>query len=1207
MTLKESSSPYLKEALKILSSINGKPLSLEQREKLAVDLAANMLREANQTMTWSEKQIQAELSRMMRDPGGKAFTTSMTDQCFRSHKSPRVANQLVHLLNQFGVPKYLAWTKRVSLGMFELLGKAFSWIFVPMATFFLRHTTSRVILPGEKSALKKHMALRRSQGVRLNLNHLGEAILGEAEAKQRLSVYLKDLEIDDIEYVSVKISTIFSQIHLLGWEQTIETLADRLRQMYRTAMRHTFTHADGRKVQKFVNLDMEEYRDLHLTKDLFKKVLDEPEFLQFSAGIVLQAYLPDSHEIQKELTEWAMARQKRGGAPIKIRIVKGANLAMEQFEASVRDWEQAPYTKKSDVDANYKKMVTYGCLPPHARAVHLGVASHNLFDIAYAMLLRVENNVEKEVTFEMLEGMADHIRRVVQKLTHEILLYCPVATKEDFQSAIAYLIRRLDENTGPDNFLRHTFGLTPGSPEWEEQVLLFAKSCREMNTVYTHPRRTQDRNQPPVHLALNAPFENEADTDFSLECNRKWANNIIQKWKNISIDPLPLMIAGKMVHQQNAQGTGADPSKPNQILYHFSLANSAQVEEAIQCAKNYESVWGRTSCENRCKLLSLAAQKLREQRADLIGVMMADGGKTVLEADPEVSEAIDFAEYYLRAYQKMHACTDIEWTPKGTVLITPPWNFPVAIPAGGILAALAAGNCVIFKPAPEAVLSGWVMVQALWEAGIPKEALQFISCQDEPEGSKLIADPRINSIILTGATATALLFMRMRPGVDLAAETGGKNAIIATSLADRDLTIKDVVQSAFGHNGQKCSACSLLVLEAELYDDPHFLKQLEDAVRSIKVGPCWESSNKMTPLINVPNETLMRGLTQLDKGEEWLVAPKQDPNNPKLWSPGVKIGVKPGSFSHMNEFFGPVLSVIRAKNLDHAIEIVNATPYGLTSGLQSLDDREINIWMEKIEAGNCYINRGTTGAIVRRQPFGGTKGSCFGHGAKAGGPNYVAQFCKARQVSLPKEKHAVNDEVNHLTAILQKFDLSVEELGIWFASTANYAYWGKRFSEDHDPSKIIGQDNLFRYVPRKKVCFRIQDHDHPLDVLRVLAAALSCNTHIEVSWSQGHSMVQVRDQLRTLTHAFHFVEETEERFNERVKKGCFSRVRMIGPPSKTLEGCAVESTCLLDHAPVLANGRFELLHFLREVSFSIDYHRYGNLGVREGEHRKPLT
>ena len=1196
----------LSQAKQILSSNQGKSLPLQQREKLAVELASHMLNEANRTMTWSEKQIQAELSRMMRDPIGKVFTTSMTDQCFRSHKNSRVADQLLFLLQQFGIPRYLGWSKRVALGLFQIFGKPFSWILVPLAKFTLRKATSKVILPGEKAPLKKYMKTRRQEGVRINVNHLGEAILGEEEAKRRLSVYLKDMEDDDMEYISVKISTIFSQIHLLGWETTLETLSERLRALYRAAMKHPFIRADGTKVQKFVNLDMEEYRDLILTKDVFKKVLSEPEFKNFSSAIVLQAYLPDSHDIQKELTEWAMQRISQGGAPIKIRIVKGANLAMEQFEASARDWEQAPYTKKSDVDANYKKMVTYGCETKHAQAVHLGVASHNLFDIAYAMLLRVENNVEHEVNFEMLEGMADHIRRVVQTLSSEILLYCPVATKDDFQSAVGYLIRRLDENTGADNFLRVTFGLKPGTKEWEEQVQLFYKACKEMDTVYTKPRRTQNLNNPPKPLSLSAPFENESDTDFALPHNRVWAEKIIAKWKNYKAAPIPLVIAGKEILETSAQGTGAEPSNPKEILYRYALADWQQIDSAISCAKNYEKTWAQTSVEERCKLLSNAAQKMREKRGDLIGVMMIDGGKTILEGDPEVSEAIDFAEYYLRSLKTMSHNKDIEWTPKGTILVTPPWNFPVSIPAGGILAALAAGNCVLFKPAPEAVLSGWELVQTLWDAGIPKEALQFINCIDEPVGSKLIADTRIDCIILTGATATAKLFMRLRPGIDLCAETGGKNAMIVTSLADRDLAIKDVTHSAFGHSGQKCSACSLLILEAEIYDDKHFLKQLKDAVESLKVGSCWECASKVTPLIREPHDALMQGFSRLDRGETWLVEPKQDPNNPNLWSPGVKLGVRPGSFMHQTELFGPVLGIMRAKNLKEAIELANDTPYGLTSGLQSLDEREKAIWMEKIEAGNCYINRGTTGAIVRRQPFGGTKASSFGHGAKAGGPNYVMQFARPKEVALPQEKDPVSEEINHLTSILKKYPLSTEEHGIWYASAASYSFWAKRFAEDHDPSKIIGQDNILRYRPHKRVCFRIQDTDSALDILRVLAAALSCGGHLELSWSQGHSHIQVRDHLKPHFKNIPMIEESDDKFNQRVKNGHFRRVRLISKPSDPLKFASSESATFLDYAPVLSNGRFELLHYLREISFSIDYHRYGNLGTREHEQRKPL-
>lgn len=1199
-------SHYLQEALEIIDSARGKIFTVGQRQKQATMLAALMLEEANRIQSSKEKRRQKQLARMMHDPRGKAFTTKMTDECFRSHTSSRVASQMVYLLDQFGVPGYLGWTKRLALTIFQSIGKMCAPFLVPLAVWILRRETRSVILPGEKHALSKHMRKRRAQGVRLNINHLGEAILGEKEALHRLQVYLDDLARDDIEYVSVKISTIFSQINLLGWEKTLETLSERLKTLYRAAKSHFFIRADGTKVPKFVNLDMEEYRDLRLTVDLFKKVLNEKEFHDYSAGIVLQAYLPDAHEYQKELTLWAIERVKNKGAPIKIRIVKGANLAMEQFEASLKEWPQAPYRDKIDVDANYKRMVTYGCLPEHAKAVRIGIGSHNLFDIAYAFLLRAEYEVEKEISFEMLEGMADHLRRVVQRLSKEMLLYCPVATRSDFQSAVAYLIRRLDENTGPENFLRYTFGLTPDTPAWEQQVKIFSKACDAIQTAPMGPRRDQNRLEESLSLDPNAVFENEADTDFSLPQNRAWARQIISDWKTKKITPIPCVIGGKIYEQKEPQGIGKDPSNPGPTLYRYSLADWAEVDQALQAAKAYEAKWASTSAEHRCNLLAQVANVLRKKRGDFIGVMMADGGKSAVESDPEISEAIDFAEYYLRSLKTMSACHDLEWKPKGTYLVAPPWNFPVSIPAGGILAALAMGNCVIFKPAPEAVLSGWVLVNALWEAGIPKAALQFINCEDEPVGSKLIKDTRLNGVILTGATATARLFLKMRPGLDLSAETGGKNGIIISALSDRDQAIKDLVQSAFGHSGQKCSAASLAVLEAEVYDDPHFKKQLKDAVESLTVGSAWDPSSKVVPLIREPTNALYRALTTLDPGEEWLVKPQQDPRNPNLWSPGVKWGVKEGSFMHQTELFGPVLAVLRAKNLEHALQIVNGTPYGLTSGLHSLDEREHRIWLSQIEAGNLYINRTTTGAIVRRQPFGGCKASGYGPGAKAGGPNYIAQFARPQTKALSKEKSPLPVTLENLSKLIEKLPLTTEQLGIWFASTSHYAFWAHRFEQDHDPSRIIGQDNIFQYRPYHGLCFRIQPQDTAFDVLRICAAALACKTSMQISWTQGASPVEITPEWKKLMSIFRFVEETESHFLERVKLGAFRRVRLLSPPQASWHHAAAESACHLAIAPVLANGRFELLHYLREVAISHDYHRYGSLGVREGELRKPL-
>jgi RHH-type proline utilization regulon transcriptional repressor/proline dehydrogenase/delta 1-pyrroline-5-carboxylate dehydrogenase len=879
---------------------------------------------------------------------------------------------------------------------------------------------------------------------------------------------------------------------------------------------------------------------------------------------------------------------------------------MEQVEASLHGWEQTPYTHKSETDANYKRMVVYGCEPAHARAVNLGIASHNLFDIAYALLIRTERELEKEISFEMLEGMADHIRRTVQALSKDMLLYCPIATKEDFQSAIAYLIRRLDENTGPENFLRHSFGLRPGTKDWEEQVALFKKACAEMKTTSAHGRRTQDRMQPPHHLPFDAPFALEADTDFSLLHNARWVEKIVKEWKGKTFETIPLVISGREIHKTDEIAKGIDPSNPHGEAYQYCLANYDMVDEALDCAKRQEVSWGGKSAKERAQLISKVAEQMREKRDQLVGVMMKDGGKTVFETEPEISEAIDFAEYYLRSILEFDQMAELSFTPKGTILITPPWNFPVSIPSGGIIAALVTGNCVIFKPAPEAVLSGWILANLFWEAGIPKEVLQFVNCHDDPVGSQLIQDERINAVILTGGTPTAKLFMKLRPDLNLSAETGGKNALIITGLADRDLAIKDLIQSAFGHSGQKCSAASLAILEAELYDDEAFLGQLKEAVESLHVGTCWDLSSKVVPLILPPGKTLQQGQTSLEQGESWLVEPRPDPNNPHLWSPGVKLGVKEGSFMHQTELFGPVLAIMRAKNLDEALRFANGTDFGLTSGIHTLDDREIDQWIKEIEAGNCYVNRTITGAIVQRQPFGGCKASSFGHGSKAGGPNYLAQFMHIEQRSLPRDKHPLPESINTLTPFIEKLDLTAEELGTWFGSIGNYAYWARQFSHDSDPSKVVGQDNLFRYRPRKKMALRIQKEDRPIDIFRIFAAAGCCHTPLHVTYDSHSCPITIDDTLKRALPLFSFKAEPEEEFNARISWKVFDRVRFISEPTETTRFAAAEAPCYLSCEPLLASGRIELLHYLREIALSLDYHRYGNLGPREGEARSPV-
>jgi RHH-type transcriptional regulator, proline utilization regulon repressor / proline dehydrogenase / delta 1-pyrroline-5-carboxylate dehydrogenase len=1162
----------------------------------AVELAEELLREARAQQTPEERAQTRKLARMMADPHGKELTIALADQAFRSRRPERTADQLAYLLERYGVPQYMDWWERVALQLGGAMAHYLPSLVVPPIVSRLRHETQNVILPGEEEDLRRYLEERHRLGLRLNLNQLGEAILGEAEATRRLEAYLALLARDDVEYISVKVSSIFSQIDLVAFRASAESVAERLRTLYRAAARHRYHHPDGRVTPKFINLDMEEYRDLDLTVTAFQEVLDEPEFLPLSAGIVLQAYLPDSHRVQRALTAWATARRRRGGAPIKLRIVKGANLAMERIEAAVHGWSQTPYETKVEVDANYKRMVEYGCESGHAEAVHLGIASHNLFDIAYALLLRDVHGVARWVEFEMLEGMANHQARAVQARAGGLLLYAPVVKAEDFHSAIAYLVRRLDENTASENFLRHIFDLEPGSAEWIIERDRFLAAFGIKAALSDAPRRTQDRSaearaQPVLQPPLDAAFRNDPDTDWTLAPNRAWIEDVLSRWRERPQEIVPLQVGGEL-RSGPREGQGRDPSRPGRVAYRYALAGPADVDRALTAARTAQAAWAGGPVAEREARLEACAGELVRRRGDLIGAMILDGAKTVSEADAEVSEAVDFARYYARTLRETAGeLDDCRMEPLGVVVVAPPWNFPLSIPAGGVLAALAAGNPVILKPAPEAVLVGWWLARCLWDSGIPRDVLQFLACSDDETGKALVTDPRVGAVILTGSVATARLFLGWRPDLPLFAETSGKNAIIITALADRDQALRDLVRSAFGHNGQKCSAASLAICEAEVYDDPGFRRQLRDAAASLAVGSAWASTSRITPLTQSPGAALRRALTVLDEGEEWLLEPRPAPDSPHLWSPGIKLGVRPGSFFHRTECFGPVLGLLRAADLDEAITLANGTVFGLTSGIQTLDDREIARWADRLEAGNLYVNRPITGAIVGRQPFGGWKASSVGPGAKAGGPNYVLQLARWRQVTRPPgDGEPLPEAVAALLARCLSEVANAEERALVRSSAASYARaWRRHFSREHELSPVLGERNAFRYRPCRHVVVR---GTGAVALSQVALAACVAGVPLTVSFSPDSPPSAWLKECAGVE----LVVEEDAGFVERLARPAGAERTRVWEPISTAARAAANGVGLtVIDAPVLANGRLELRWYLREQAVSQLLHRYGSV------------
>jgi RHH-type proline utilization regulon transcriptional repressor/proline dehydrogenase/delta 1-pyrroline-5-carboxylate dehydrogenase len=482
---------------------------------------------------------------------------------------------------------------------------------------------------------------------------------------------------------------------------------------------------------------------------------------------------------------------------------------------------------------------------------------------------------------------------------------------------------------------------------------------------------------------------------------------------------------------------------------------------------------------------------------------------------------------------------------------------------------------------------------------------------------------------LTGGTETARLMLQAKPSLQLMAETGGKNATIITALADRELAIKHLLHSAFGHAGQKCSATSLLLLEEEVYDDPEFRRLLVDAVQSLPVGSAWELSTRVGPLIRPPDGPLLRGLKELEHGEEWLVMSEQVGENPCLYRPCVKWGVTPDSFTHTTELFGPVLGVMKFRRLEEAVERVNRTGYGLTSGLESLDDREQTFWAGAIHAGNLYINRSTTGAVVLRQPFGGMGKSAWGPGVKAGGPHYVVPLLRIRErpAREPSVAQPPNPPAGFLTGFVQRLKAEAELAahlqplcrGDWLdvlvrlrVAAREFTTWAEtEYGTQHDAVLVVGQDNLRRYRPVDHLRFRLTADCCIEDILVAVfaAVAVGCRPVLSICPKCPARLVGV---LETLTHDWggriELVEEDSATLADQIRRGFVDRIRGLEglkADAVVLQSCREAFVPIIDE-PIIASGRIEPLWYLQEQSLSVDYHRYGNLGRRAGEMRRAV-
>lgn len=824
----------------------------------------------------------------------------------------------------------------------------------------------------------------KKSGMAFTIDILGEAVITERESQAYFQKYLDLIKTlgeatsDQQPQVSVKLTAFYSQFDPLDEVGSAKKVGEQIRVLLHQAQEHRVA----------IHFDMEQYRYKASTLKILQDLLLEPEFRsRTDIGITLQAYLRDSYQDAQNVVAWLQQRNY----PVTVRLVKGAYWDQETIQAVQKDWPLRVYSHKTDTDVNYERITQY--LLEHHAVVKTAIGSHNVRSQAKAIAIARALKVP-ETAFEcqVLYGMADKLAKALVGLGQRVRVYCPYG---DLIPGMAYLIRRLLENTANSSFLRQSLGNV------------------DVAALIAPPLKSDDFDLVDVHTTAGkeSSFHNAPDTDYAQAPARHAIQAAFKTVRaNLGKTYLPI-INGQPVNTLHFD-TSLNPCNPSKIIGQVGQATVDQAEQAIQAAQAAFPGWKNTPATERANILRRAADLMTKKRAELVAWMVLEVGKVVQEADPEVSEAIDFCRYYADEMERLDAgytrnfpgeTNHYFYQPRGLAVVISPWNFPFAIPTGMTVAALVAGNCTILKPAAPSAVIAAKLAEILQEAGMPPGVFQYLPGPGSQVGSYLTNHPAVHLIAFTGSQAVGCRIIeeaaKLRPGQKhikrVIAEMGGKNAIIIDESADLDQAVAGVVHSAFGYSGQKCSACSRVIVLEPIYDI--FVERLIEATKSINVGATEDPGSGMGPVVSEAAQKTIQAYIAKGQAECTLALEMPSPRPGYFIGPVIFTDVAPTATIAQEEIFGPVLAVIKAENFQQALEIANGTNYALTGGLYSRTPSHIAQAQAEFEVGNLYINRGITGAIVDRQPFGGFKLS--GIGSKAGGQDYLLQFLEPRVVT----------------------------------------------------------------------------------------------------------------------------------------------------------------------------------------------------------------
>ena len=854
----------------------------------------------------------------------------------------------------------------------------------------------------------------RHRQLAFTLDLLGEKVLSEREADAYADQYLRLLDelsaaaalwpgdelLDRADggrpipriNLSLKLSSLDSQFDPLAGSRGVDVVLGRFRPILRSA----------RQRGAFIHVDMEHYEVRNLTLDLFERIALDREFADWrDLGIVVQAYLCDSAADLGRVISLA----RRRGTPLTVRLVKGAYWDYENVIAAQRGWPVPVFRHKHQTDANFERLTR--TMLAAGDAIDPAIASHNVRSLAAALATAEQLGLPPgRIEAQMLYGMGEPIQAALVERQIRVRVYAPFG---ELLPGMAYLIRRLLENTANESFLRQS----SFSSRDEDELLCDPVRGRNIEDLVLPP-------SPARGGMGRGDFRNTADTDFSKEDPRVAMHDAIQRTRaKLGYTCRPI-IGGEPVSGEETI-IRENPADPDEVVVRVELAGRAHADRAVAAAEAAQVAWRNRPVEQRAEILHRLAGLIEQNRMDLAALEVFEAAKQWREADADVSEAADYCRYYGdQAVEKMGLANcrrrDVpgeqnlyRYLPRGVALIVAPWNFPLAILAGMSTAALAAGNAVILKPSQFAMGIASSFSELAGQAGLPPGVLNYLPCRGSTVGNDLVAHPGVDVIAFTGSRQVGLsIYARAAAAVGrrgpkrVVCEMGGKNAILIDDDADLDEAVRGVIVSAFGYNGQKCSACSRAIVVGSAY--PRFLDRLVEAASSIAIGPPADPANFMGPVIDRQAFEQIREYIAVGLSEaRCVLAGDVEREKGYYIGPTIFADVPPKARIAQEEIFGPVLSVMQAADFEEAIRLANDVDFALTGGVYSRSPAHIDQARRDFRAGNLYINRKVTGALVDRQPFGGFKFS--GLGSKAGGPDYLLEFLLPQTVTENTLRH----------------------------------------------------------------------------------------------------------------------------------------------------------------------------------------------------------